>query len=210
VIRLLLATRNVGKLRELEQLLEEAGLEGLVVETLADHAQVGEVEETGPTFEENARLKATQAARATGLWALADDSGLEVEALGGAPGVLSARYAGRHGDSAANNARLLRELEGVTDRQASFVCVAALARPDGEIVAAERGICRGSIEEKPRGAGGFGYDPFFLPDGKNLTMAELSPGEKGAISHRGRALRALIPALERLAGDESTPGRRSS
>jgi XTP/dITP diphosphohydrolase len=210
VTQLLLATRNVGKLRELEQLLEEARLEGLEVETLAGHAGVGEVEETGRTFEENARLKAAHVARATGLWTLADDSGLEVEALGGAPGVRSARYAGRHGDNAANNARLLRELEGVTDRQACFVCVAALARPDGQVVAAERGVCRGSITDKPRGARGFGYDPCFLADGESRTMAELSPGEKGAISHRGRALRALLPALKRLLGDDRTPGRRSS
>jgi XTP/dITP diphosphohydrolase len=210
VTRLLLATRNAGKLRELEQLLGEAGLEGVVVETLAGHAEVGEVEETGETFDENAHLKATQVARATGLWTLAEDSGLEVEALGGAPGVLSARYAGRHGDNLANNERLLRELEGVTDRQARFVCVAALARPDGQIVATERGVCRGSIVEKPRGARGFGYDPCFLPEEKDLTMAELSPGEKGAISHRGRALRALIPALERLSGEQPTPGRRPS
>ena len=208
--RLLLATRNAGKLRELEQLLGEAGLEGVVVETLAGHAEVGEVEETGETFDENAHLKAAQVARATGLWTLAEDSGLEVEALGGAPGVLSARYAGRHGDNLANNERLLRELEGVTDRQARFVCVAALARPDGQIVATERGVCRGSIVEKPRGARGFGYDPCFLPEEKDLTMAELSPGEKGAISHRGRALRALIPALERLSGEQPTPGRRPS
>jgi XTP/dITP diphosphohydrolase len=200
----------VGKQRELEQLLEEAHLEGLEVETLASHAGVGEVEETGGTFEENARLKAAYVAQATGLWTLADDSGLEVEALGGAPGIRSARYAGRHGDNAANNARLLRELEGVKDRQARFVCVAALAGPDGQVVATEHGVCRGSITDKPRGARGFGYDPCFLADGESQTMAELSPGEKGAISHRGRALRALLPALERLLDDDGSPGRRSS
>jgi XTP/dITP diphosphohydrolase len=210
VIRLLLATRNRGKLQELEYLLHEAGLGDFVLETLADHPEVGEVEETGQTFEENAHLKATVVARATGVWTLAEDSGLEVKALGGAPGIYSARYAGVHGDDVANNARLLQELAGVTDRAARYVCVAALAAPDGEIAASVRGTCSGTIASAPRGRRGFGYDPCFLPEGEQRSMAELEPAEKAAISHRGRALRALIPEIERLGAEGSGPARRRS
>ena len=195
--RLLLATRNPGKLRELAPLLREAGFGELRLETLADHPDVAEMDEEGKTFEENARSKASFAARVAHLWALGEDSGLEVDALLGMPGVLSARYAGRHGDNVANNARLLRELEGVTDRSARFVCACALASPDGEIVATTGGTCEGGIAEGPRGEGGFGYDPLFVPEGEERTMAELRPEEKAALSHRGRALRALVPALER-------------
>ncbi len=197
MIRLVLATRNPGKVRELEPLLRDASLENVQIETLADHAAIGDVDEDGKTFEANARLKATFVSRASGQWALADDSGLEVRALQGMPGVLSARYAGRHGDDAANSARLLRELEGQPDRSARFVCVCALARPDGQVVAIATGYCTGVVIEAPRGEGGFGYDPCFVADGRERTMAELPPEEKAAISHRGRALRALLPDLRR-------------
>jgi XTP/dITP diphosphohydrolase len=191
---ILVATRNEGKLKELRLLLEGTELR---LETLATHPEAGEVEETGATFEENARLKATYAARVTGLWSIADDSGLEVNALGGAPGVLSARYAGAHGDDAANTARLLRELEGKGDRRARFVCAIALARASsGEIVATARGVCEGMIVDTPRGTGGFGYDPVFVPSLMPWeTMAELDRHDKNEVSHRGAALRAFLPMI---------------
>jgi XTP/dITP diphosphohydrolase len=208
VIRLLVATRNRGKLREIEALVREGGIEGLTLETLADHPEIGEIEETGETFEENARTKAETAARSAGTWALGEDSGLVVSALGGAPGVRSARYAGGHGDDAANNAKLLQDLASAPDRRAHYVCVAALARPNGKVVAVARGTCDGAIASKPRGSGGFGYDPLFLPEGDRRTMAELTPAEKGALSHRGRALRMLIPEIPRFLAEESEAARR--
>jgi XTP/dITP diphosphohydrolase len=192
VKKVLLATRNRGKLRELAGLL--AG-DGRVFEALDSHPEVGEIEETGETFEENARLKASAAARATGLWAIGEDSGLEVDALGGAPGVRSARYAGAHGDDAANNAKLLQELGSEKLRRARFRCVLALARPDGEVVALGAGTCEGRIAEAPRGESGFGYDPCFLPEGRAATLAELSTEDKNEVSHRGRAARSLLPLL---------------
>jgi XTP/dITP diphosphohydrolase len=191
--RLLVATRNEGKLRELRALLEGLGLK---LETLASHPEASDVRESGTTFDENARLKATSAARATQLWTVADDSGLEVAALGFAPGVRSARYAGVHGDDAANTAKLLRELDGKSDRRARFVCAMALARPDGEIVATAHGVCEGAIGVSPRGSGGFGYDPVFVPAiFPDQTMAELDRHDKNAVSHRGAALRAFLPLL---------------
>jgi len=191
-VTLLLATRNRGKAVELCALL--AG-ENLVLETLADRPDLPEVEETGKTFDENARLKATAAARATGLWALGEDSGLEVDALDGAPGVYSARYAGTHGDDAANNARLVRELAGKADRRARFVCCLALARPDGSVVATSRGTCEGRIAEAPAGTSGFGYDPLFVPESGTATLAQLESREKSLLSHRGQALRSLLGLL---------------
>ena len=190
---LLLATRNRDKLRELSAIFAHTGFK---LETLATHPEAGEVEETGASFAENAELKARSAARATGIWALGEDSGLEVDALDGAPGVRSARYAGTHGDTDANNGRLLRELAGVDSRAARFVCAMALASPDGEIVAGTRGICEGLILQELRGQGGFGYDPLFKPEGKRASMAELSPEEKAELSHRGRAARSMVPLLE--------------
>ena len=191
--RLLVATRNEGKLRELRALLQGAGL---VLETLAGHPEAGDVSESGASFDENARIKASAAARATGLWAVADDSGLEVESLGGAPGVRSARYSGVHGDDASNTARLLRELDGVADRRARFVCAIALARPDGAIAATATGVCEGAIPLSARGSGGFGYDPVFTPSVfPDRTMAELEPAEKNAISHRSAALQTFLPLL---------------
>jgi XTP/dITP diphosphohydrolase len=194
--RLLLATRNEGKQRELRALL---AIPNLVLETFAQHPLIGELEETGVTFEANARAKAIHAARSSGVLALGEDSGLEVDALGGAPGVRSARYAGTHGDDAANIAKLLSELARAENRRARFVCTVAVAEPDGEVTATARGSCEGAIALTPRGAGGFGYDPVFLPDGApGRTMAELNPDEKAALSHRGQALRRIAPFLRSI------------
>lgn len=193
--RLLVATRNRGKLREIVSYLEDLPLE---IMGLGDFPDLPSVEETGSTFLENARTKALAAASRTGVPSLADDSGLEVEALGGAPGVISSRYGGREGDDAANIARLLREMEGVPEerRGARFVCVLVLAHPDGRWVSLE-GTCPGRIAEAPRGKRGFGYDPVFIPEGLDRTMAQLSLEEKNSLSHRGRALRALSEMLRR-------------
>jgi XTP/dITP diphosphohydrolase len=197
VKRLLVATRNAGKLIELRALLgDPTAVSGLTLETLDLHPEVGELEESGETFEANARAKAVAAARASAMFALGEDSGLEVDALGGAPGVRSARYAGGHGDDAANLAKLLRELATASDRRARFVCVAALADPAGRVVAQARGTCEGAIALAPRGAHGFGYDPVFVPAARpDRTMAEFSRDEKSALSHRGAALRAILPQL---------------
>ncbi|MCK6529127.1 XTP/dITP diphosphatase [Myxococcota bacterium] len=184
--RVLLATRNPGKVRELRALLAGEGIEVL---SAGDVPGAPDVPETGATFRENALLKA-HALAAPGLLAVADDSGLEVDALGGAPGVRSARYAGEPKDDARNSRRLLDELEGVPDegRAARFRCALALVA-DGQEAVFE-GTCEGRIAREPRGVGGFGYDPVFLPDGGTRTMAELSDAEKNAISHRGRAFAA--------------------
>ncbi|MGH8214815.1 MAG: RdgB/HAM1 family non-canonical purine NTP pyrophosphatase [Rhodanobacteraceae bacterium] len=188
--KIVLASGNTGKLAELRELL--AGSVELVPQT---ELGIGDAEETGLTFVENAILKARHAARAAGLPALADDSGLCVDALNGAPGLYSARYAGVHGDNAANNAKLLRELEGVADarRGAHFVCVLALLQgPDDPDPLVAHGRWPGRILIAPRGEHGFGYDPVFLPDdGKGLGAAELDPALKNRISHRGQALAAL-------------------
>jgi XTP/dITP diphosphohydrolase len=200
VSRLLLATRNPGKLEELRRMLSAAGLAGVTVLGLDDVAAYREPPETGATFEENALLKARAAAAATGLPSLADDSGLAVDALNGMPGVLSARWSGRHGDDTANLELVLAQLADVPDerRGAAFVCVAALVSPGGNehVTAAE---WRGSLVRAPRGTNGFGYDPIFVPDGHTRTSAELEPDEKDAASHRGQALRAMLPALWELA-----------
>lgn len=196
--RLVLATRNPGKLRELRELLR-GQVPGLDVDTqVIDAAAAGvpDVPETGVTFEENALLKAHAVAAATGLPAVADDSGLAVDVLGGAPGIFSARWSGRHGDDAANLALLLAQLADIAaeHRGAAFVCAAALALPGGGDTV-ERGELRGTLLETPRGDGGFGYDPILLPAGEERSCAELSGAEKNAISHRGKAFRALVPAL---------------
>jgi XTP/dITP diphosphohydrolase len=189
----LLATRNEGKLRELRPFLE--GIDARL-ETLASHPEVADVEENGATFEENARKKAVHAARASRLWTIAEDSGLCVDTLDGAPGVRSSRYSGVHGDDAANNARLLRELGTATNRRARYVSVLVLARPDGEVAVITRGVCEGEIAREPRGRGGFGYDPLFIPERvPGLTMAELAPEQKSLISHRGQSLHAFLPLL---------------
>lgn len=196
---LLLATANRGKLRELREMLG-----GLDVLGLAD-VGILDLPESQDSFLGNATQKATEAARRTGLPCLADDSGLCVDALGGAPGVYSARYAGRHGDDAANRDLLLERLREVPDarRTARFRCVLVLADPAGALgagVLSEQGACEGRIVHAPRGDGGFGYDPLFVPDGGSLTMAELSPHEKHALSHRGAALRAVLPRLRTYLG----------
>ncbi|TFV85983.1 RdgB/HAM1 family non-canonical purine NTP pyrophosphatase [Blastococcus sp. CT_GayMR16] len=192
---LLLATRNAGKLAELQRLLESA-VPGVQVIGLRDVDEYPEAPETGATFEENALLKAREAVRHTGLPAVADDSGLTVDALNGMPGVLSARWSGRHGDDEANTALLLGQIADVPDerRGAAFVCAAALVTPDGtERVLARQ--WRGSVIRGKRGANGFGYDPVFVPEGLDVTSAELTPEEKDARSHRGQAFAALVPVL---------------
>jgi XTP/dITP diphosphohydrolase len=204
---LVLATRNTKKLAELRRILDEAGLD---VELAGPEvfAEVPEIAETGATFEENAILKARAVAAATGLPAVADDSGLCVDALNGMPGILSARWAGRHGDDEANLDLVLGQLDDVPDdrRGAAFVCAAALALPDGsaEVVTGE---VRGSLLRQRRGENGFGYDPIFRPDGYTVTTAEMSSAEKDALSHRGKALRALLPHIAARVAETSTHGR---
>lgn len=195
---MVLATRNQHKVAEIQRILERAGARVNLV-PVTQFGGVDDVAETGLTFAENALLKAHGVAAATGLPAIADDSGISVEALNGMPGVFSARWSGRHGDDAANLRLLLAQLADVPDtrRGASFVCVAALARPDGQEVV-EEGRVTGRIIHEPRGAGGFGYDPIFVPDGETRTTAELPPAEKDAISHRGRAFTALARHLREL------------
>jgi len=196
---LVLGTTNAGKLRELAELLEPwdiaccslAGLSGVVV-----------VEETGGTFAENAALKASQQARALGRWVLAEDSGLVVDALDGAPGIHSARFSGTDAAvdrDARNNALLLERLAGRRggSRLAHYACHACLADPDGRVVAESRGTCGGLIAEAAQGGGGFGYDPLFVVPEYHRTFGELSPAVKSLISHRARAMRAIIPALAR-------------
>ncbi len=196
-MELVLASGNAGKLAELRQLLDG---DRFRLRPQSDFG-VRDAEETGLTFIENALLKARHAARATGLPALGDDSGLCVDALGGAPGLYSARYGGVHGDAARNIARLLRELEGVpaAARTARFHCVLALLRsPDDPQPIVVEGQWEGVILEAPRGAGGFGYDPVFLDPEHARSAAEIEPAIKNAISHRGRALAALKQRLHGL------------
>lgn len=196
--RVVVATGNEGKLVEIRHALDVPGWVFLSPDELG--GAVLDVEETGATFEENALIKARAYAAAFGVAALADDSGLEVDALGGAPGVRSARWAGEPADDDANNARILSDLAGVPQsrRTARFRCAVALFDPEGGTLVAH-GSCEGSLADTPRGTGGFGYDPLFLPDATpGRTMAELSLTEKGEISHRGAALRALRELL--LAG----------
>jgi XTP/dITP diphosphohydrolase len=192
--QLVLATRNAGKIAELRALLG-----GLPVVVRPAGEEAPEVEEDAPSLEGNARKKAQAWHDLTGLPALADDTGLEVAALGGRPGVRSARYAGPEANDAANRALLLRELEGRTDRSARFRTVLAFVEAEG--VRSFEGVCRGRILEEERGTGGFGYDALFVPEGETRTFAELSAAEKNAISHRGRALRAFAAFLrQRIEG----------
>lgn len=202
--RLVLATRNPHKVLELRRILAEAGLPGIDlvgVEAFdgVDGVEVPDVAETGVTFAENALLKAHAVAQATGVPAIADDSGLCVDVLGGAPGVFSARWSGRHGDDTANLQLLLAQLADVADphRAAHFACAAVLATPDRQEWVVE-GRMAGRLVGAPRGTNGFGYDPIFVPDGETRTSAELSADEKDAISHRGRAFRALVPLVQQL------------
>lgn len=198
-MKLLLASNNAKKLAELRRMLAD---EDVALVTPAALGGLPEVVEDQPTFATNAAKKASSGARASGLWTLADDSGLSVDALGGAPGVHSARFAGAHGDDGANNARLLEKLADLPDylRGASFTCALALARPDGSIALALEGRAYGRILRAPRGTDDFGYDPLFefTEPGHTQTgssFAELAPAEKAEVSHRGRALRELVSRL---------------
>lgn len=194
---LVLASRNRKKVRELAELLAGRHVE---VCSAADFPEAPEVEETGRTFEENAVLKATAVAAATGRWTLADDSGLAVDALDGAPGVLSARYAGLPSNDARNNEKLLAQLRDVPNprRGARFVCCLALADPAGRIQVRVEGRCRGRLLHEPRGNNGFGYDPLFQIAEYHRTFAELSLAVKSVLSHRARAFARLLPELARL------------
>jgi XTP/dITP diphosphohydrolase len=212
--RLVLATRNRHKVVELRRILAEAGLTGVDlvgVEAfdLVEGVDVPEVAETGVTFAENAMLKAHAVAEATGVPAVADDSGLCVDVLGGSPGVFSARWSGRHGDDDANLQLLLDQLADVDDphRTAYFGCAAVLATPDRREWIVE-GRVVGRLLRERRGTNGFGYDPVFLPDGETRTTAEMSAAEKDAISHRGKAFRAIVPRIEQLfasVGEDVSP-----
>jgi XTP/dITP diphosphohydrolase len=188
-----LATRNPGKIAELRRILAPEDIELVGLEAFPD---VPDVAETGDTFVANARLKAHAVSQATGLLAVADDSGLAVDALNQMPGVLSARWSGRHGDDEANLALVLAQLSDVPDgrRGAAFICAAVAAMPDGREVVVEARL-DGVLVREPRGSDGFGYDPIFLPIGETRTTAEMPPAEKDAISHRGKAFRALAPEL---------------
>lgn len=183
---LVVATGNPGKLKEMQAYLIDSDWE------LTLKPEELDIEETGETFAANACLKASQVAKATGNWAIADDSGLQVDALGGVPGVYSARYAQTDSDRIA---RLLRELGDTANRQAQFVCAVAIASPDGTIALESEGICRGEILHTPRGDGGFGYDPIFYVPEMQLTFAQMTPESKRSVSHRGKAFAALLKNL---------------
>jgi XTP/dITP diphosphohydrolase len=190
VTPLVVATQNPGKLKEFQHHLMESSWDLQMMPSDLD------VEETGETFMENACLKASQTAKALGQWAIADDSGLEVGVLNGAPGVYSARYGQ---DDADRIARLLRELGDTIQRSAQFVCAIALARPDGVVVGQAEGFCPGEILYEMQGRGGFGYDPVFYVPSMGLTYAEMTKDQKREISHRGKAITQMIPQLQKLA-----------
>ena len=194
-MKYVIATHNAHKLIELQRILEPLGIEAVTDRDLG--IELPEVEETGTTFAENAYLKAASACEVTGLPAIADDSGLSVDALNGAPGVYSARYAGGHGDDAANNALLLKNLAHLPEeaRTARFVCCIALVYPDGRELTV-RGETQGLIIDEARGEGGFGYDPYFYYAPFGETFSELSAAEKNAISHRGKAIAKLAETLK--------------
>lgn len=192
---LLLGTRNPGKLREITSILEGSGWS---FSSLQEFDPVGSPEEHGVTYSENAIAKAQFYAAETGLIALADDSGLEVAALSGAPGVFSARYAGEHASDADRRKLLLSELSNKSDRRARFVCVVAIADPGGAVLNVSASICNGTLTSSPRGLGGFGYDPLFVPDGYTQTFAELPESIKNRISHRALA---LVQTKQFLAAD---------
>jgi XTP/dITP diphosphohydrolase len=194
---LVLSTRNAKKRKEIEQILGDLGI---TLHDLSMYPQAPDVVEDGDTFDVNARKKATETAIALGLWTLGEDSGLVVPALGGRPGVYSARFAGTQGDDAANNRKLLAELASVPveKRDAYYVCTAALADPTGHVHAVVEGRCWGRIIEEHRGQGGFGYDPYFLIPEYQQTFAEVSSQAKHALSHRGKALQQLRPILAQL------------
>jgi len=208
-LKVVLATRNEGKVREIADILAPFGFEAV---SLREFPEIGEISEDGDTFKENAMIKATAVSGQTGLLALADDSGLEVDALDGEPGIYSSRFAGEGKNDQANNRKLLELLSGVPaeKRTARFQCVVAIAEPDGWVHIAE-GSCEGVIVDEPRGQGGFGYDPLFYVPAYNRTFAELDPAIKNKISHRAKALEGAVEILsdlrkvvmrsEELAGD---------
>jgi len=193
--QLVVATGNAGKLREIQEYLINLPWELILKPESID------IEETGTTFVANARLKASEVAQALGQWSIADDSGLAVDALGGAPGLYSARY-GKTDEERIN--RLLRELGEKDNRQAKFICAIAIANPEGKIVLETEGICPGEILQSPCGAGGFGYDPIFYVPSQQQTFAEMSPETKSRISHRGVAFAQLMPELIQLSEKLST------
>ncbi|QII01883.1 RdgB/HAM1 family non-canonical purine NTP pyrophosphatase [Rhodococcoides fascians A21d2] len=199
--KLLVASRNAKKLRELRRVLDAAGLVGIELIGLDEVPPFPEAPETGATFEDNALAKARDGAAATGLPCVADDSGIEIDALNAMPGVLSARWSGTHGQDEANTALVLAQLTDTPDerRGAAFVSACALVLPGGSETVV-RGEWRGVVGREPMGENGFGYDPIFVPEGDGRSAAQLSPDEKDGASHRGRALRKLVPALEELTG----------
>lgn len=189
---LVLATRNKGKVLEVERMLKIHAPEISLI-SMAD-LDIGDIDETGNSFEENALLKARTVTQISGLAVLADDSGLAIDSLNGEPGIYSARYSGVHGDDAANNAKVLKLMAGITKRSASFIAVLALTRPDGQSIIS-RGELLGQIIDSPRGDQGFGYDPIFQPTGFDITTAQMSPELKDSISHRGKALAQIAPKI---------------
>lgn len=201
--RVVLATRNSHKVAELRRILADANLDVELVGT-DEFPDLPDVPETGSTFAANALLKARDVAQRTGLIAIADDSGLCVDALNGMPGILSARWAGQHGDDRANLDLVLAQIVDVPGarRAAAFHCAAAIATPEGDERVVE-GVLDGSLIDAPRGSNGFGYDPIFVPVGHDVTTAEMSADEKDAISHRGIAFRALAPVLTEVIGRRS-------
>jgi XTP/dITP diphosphohydrolase len=198
---LVLATHNAHKVEEMREMLAHLSVTLVGMEA---YPNAPEPEETGATFAENAAIKAVSAAKVTGQWALADDSGIAIDALGGRPGVYSARWAGPGSGAAQWIAKTIAELENVPgpERTARYICALALADPSGVVVATSEGTFEGRISDVPRGSGGFGYDPIFLVEGdsRNRTAAELSSEEKHALSHRGKAVRALLPELQQYLG----------
>ena len=195
-MKAVIATKNKGKLKELQNLLSDFGLE---IVSLDEFDEIGEIVEDGDTFFENAMKKARTVAERTGLLAIADDSGLEVDCLNGRPGIYSARFAGENCSDQDNNQKLLSEMKDVPaeKRGAQFRCVIVAYHPDGKWVSAE-GICRGTIGFEPVGDQGFGYDPLFIPEGEDRTMAQMTREEKNKISHRGKALQDLKSKIEQI------------
>lgn len=191
---LVLATRNAGKTKEIQELLKDFPVE---IKNLDDFGPIPSVEEDGMTFDDNAYKKASFTAKVLGLPALADDSGLQVDALGGAPGVHSARYAGPNASDAENNDRLLREMDGQTNRAATFVCVISIAVPSGPALTYEA-ECKGIIADVPEGDKGFGYDPLFYYPPLKKTFAQMSPQEKNQISHRGKVFAELKEEFDKV------------
>ena len=198
-ITVVLASRNKGKVAELQRLLTQYLGDVIELRSLDDVGITDEIEENGTTFEENAMIKAQAAAR-SGYPGIGDDSGLVVPALDMEPGIYSARYAGEHGNDAANNALLLQKLNGVADRRAAFICSLAMAFPEGTVPIRATGAVEGEILITPRGKGGFGYDPLFWYDPMGKTLAEMTADEKNAISHRGAAVRQLAARIARRYG----------